>query len=284
MRGATQFEHHIIRDIDQCGDAALARALEPALHPLGRGRTGVDAADDAPRETAAQIGRVDARRQLVVDADRHGREGGLLQRYATQRRQLTGHTEHAHAVRQIGRELEHPNGFIEIEPVANTLTDWRIRTQDEQATVILGEPELTCRAEHAAALDAPHLGDLDLHAARHRRARQGTGHPRARHHVGRTADDLGNALAGIHLADLELVRIGVRRHRTNLGNHDPVEGRCGRVGLLDFESGHGEPLADQACGPVGRCEAAQPAFRNTHARSSSVELLQKAQIVFIEEA
>ena len=68
--------------------------------------------------------------------------------------------------------------------------------EDEQASVIVGELELPRRAEHAAALDAANLADLDLEggtALFHRRqlgTDEGAGHLDAGPHVGRAADDL----------------------------------------------------------------------------------------------
>src|SRR5690606_14288316 len=57
VRRPAELEHHVVRDVDERGDAALPGALEPTLHPLRRGPLRIDAANDAPREAAAEIGR-----------------------------------------------------------------------------------------------------------------------------------------------------------------------------------------------------------------------------------
>ena len=45
MRGTTQLEHHVVGNIDQCSDAALAATGQPVHHPLRRGGAGVDPPD-----------------------------------------------------------------------------------------------------------------------------------------------------------------------------------------------------------------------------------------------
>ena len=48
VRRPAQFEHDVVGDIHQCGDRALAGALQTVFHPLRRGGCSVDALDQAP--------------------------------------------------------------------------------------------------------------------------------------------------------------------------------------------------------------------------------------------
>jgi hypothetical protein len=48
--GAAEFEHHVIRNVDQGGDAALATAGQAVDHPRGRDGFGVDLAHHATRK------------------------------------------------------------------------------------------------------------------------------------------------------------------------------------------------------------------------------------------
>jgi hypothetical protein len=73
MAGTAQLEHHIVGDVHQRADRALAAARQTVHHPLGRLHLRVDVAHDTAREAAAQIGRLDLDRQLVLQG--HGRSG-----------------------------------------------------------------------------------------------------------------------------------------------------------------------------------------------------------------
>src|SRR5690606_14238857 len=60
--GTSQFEHHVVRDVDECRNGPLSGALELFLHPVGRGRLGIDATDHPAREAPAEVGRLDLHR------------------------------------------------------------------------------------------------------------------------------------------------------------------------------------------------------------------------------
>ena len=59
VRRPAVLEHHVIGDVDQRGDRALAATRQPVDHPGRRLRPGVHVAHDATREPAAQVGRGD---------------------------------------------------------------------------------------------------------------------------------------------------------------------------------------------------------------------------------
>ena len=61
-----ELEHHVVGDVDQRRDRALAGALEALAHPFRRRRRGVDAADHAAGEAPAAFGRGDAHRDAVA--------------------------------------------------------------------------------------------------------------------------------------------------------------------------------------------------------------------------
>jgi hypothetical protein len=51
VRRAAVFEHHVVRDVDQGGHAALATARQAVHHPGRRGGTGVDVAHNRARRS-----------------------------------------------------------------------------------------------------------------------------------------------------------------------------------------------------------------------------------------
>jgi hypothetical protein len=71
-------------------------------------------------------------------------------------------------------------------------------------------------------------------------------------------------LAGIDLADVEPVGIGVPFEGADLAHHDAREGRRGRMHFLDFEPGHGQGMSELLGVFLRIDEGAQPAFGKFH--------------------
>ena len=55
----TEFEHHVVGDVNQEGNRADAAALDAPLHPLRRRGAGIDAADDAAAVARARSGGIE---------------------------------------------------------------------------------------------------------------------------------------------------------------------------------------------------------------------------------
>ena len=106
VRRTPQLQHHVVGDIDQCRHAAHARTLDARNHPCRRLRMCVHAADDAARETAAQVRRFHLDRQLVRQRHRHRRHRRHRERRARQGRHFAGHAMDRQAVRLVRRELD----------------------------------------------------------------------------------------------------------------------------------------------------------------------------------
>ncbi len=80
VRRAAEFEHHVVRDIDQRSHRTLAATGQTIDHPRRRLRLRVDVLDDASGEAAAQVGRLDLHAQLGVVLDGRSSKRGLVQR------------------------------------------------------------------------------------------------------------------------------------------------------------------------------------------------------------
>ena len=121
----------------------LCRRFQAIHHPLWRPGARVDVANDAPRETSTQIWCADSHRQLIKAANRDDGKTGQRQRGASQSGDLTRHSEHAQAMRQIGREFEGEKGIVQVQMLANILTQHCRSAEFYQAAVIFRELELT---------------------------------------------------------------------------------------------------------------------------------------------
>ena len=137
---ATQLKHDVIGDVYQRTDAALPATRQPVDHPGGRLRLRINVAHDAPRKAAAQVRGGNLHRQDVGQPHRHGRNRRHLQRRAGQRRHFARHTEHAQAMRQVGREFEREQRVVQLHVCADVLADRRIGSQFQQSIAGLADP------------------------------------------------------------------------------------------------------------------------------------------------
>ena len=129
VRRPAVLEHHVVRDVDQRRHRPLAAARQALDHPCGGLRAGVDVADDAAGEAAAQLRSFDPHRQLLVVARRHGLDARRLQRRAGQRRHFARHAVDAERMRQVGRELQREDGVVQPQHAADIGAQRRIGRQ-----------------------------------------------------------------------------------------------------------------------------------------------------------
>ena len=182
------------------------------------------------------------------------------------RRDFAGDAGQRQAIGTIRRQLELEQIVVEIEILADRLTDRRIGRQHQQAGRVFGNAEFLGRTEHAGGLDAAHLGDLDREVAGQSGAGQGARHAQADGDIRRTADD-GRRLAatGIDLADIQTVGIRMLDDFQHLGDDDVVELGRDRLQSFDFEAGHGQQMGQFLARQPGVDEGAQPGFGEFHA-------------------
>jgi hypothetical protein len=148
-----------------------------------------------PLKRRTEIGRLHAHRQVVGHL--HGDSGKLRlhQRRVGQRRDFTRNAVHAQAMREVGRELEREQHVVEAQLLADVASDDGVIAQLQQAVALFGNLQFLGRAQHALALDAAQLAQLDgerlaIFARRQQRTDRGTRDLDAGTRVGRTADDV----------------------------------------------------------------------------------------------
>ena len=271
MRRATDFEHDVIRDVDQRRNRALPRALEPLTHPVRCCHAGIDPANHPPAEAPAQIGRLDRHRQAVLNLRLDRREAWQGQRRPGQRGDFAGNAGDRHAMRKVGGELEQPQQVIKAKRITQCTTHRQISRQDQQPAMVLGQTEFASRTQHACALDTAHCRNTDLHATRQFSAGQGAGHLQAGRDIGCAANNLGHrAGADIDLADIELVGIRVTLDRHHL-RHDHIgKRRRNRRPLFHFETCHGQYMRQFITGQSRIGVGPQPALGEFHGRNQSL--------------
>ena len=253
-----------IRHIDQEADRPQPDAAQTRLQPVGAGAVG-DPLDQPAAEQRAAVGRVfrdsDTHRRGALPRDLRRRE--RLERAQPPRRQVTRHAAHAQRIGAVRRngDLDHridPCGIVLGQPVGEALPDLAGGQLDDPV-VLVRQFQLALRGHHPVAFDAADRAHADRGVdARHVDAGMGDHDSDALARVRRAADDLLQAVTGLHLADLQLVRVGML-----LRTFDPADGEgpqpLGRVfDPLDLEPEVGERLRQDLDRGVGLEMGFQP--------------------------
>ncbi|MNI41103.1 hypothetical protein D3C73_953470 [compost metagenome] len=249
----------------------MAGALQARLHPVGRCGAGVHATDNTAAETAAQIRGFNLDGQTLIKLYGHGNGRGHGQRRTRQRGHFARHAKDRQAVGAVGRELEREERVVQVERFADGLAGHHVGGQFQQAGVVLRQAQLAGRAQHARRLHATHFCDADLHATRQFRAYAGQRHLQAGSRVRRAAHDL-QAFAGaiVHLADTQLVGVGMRRDLDDVTHDHTGKGRRDGCGVFDFQAGHGEPVREFIGCDRRVDQRTQPGFRKLHDQPSVI--------------
>ena len=186
-----------------------------------------------------------------------GRQG---QRTAGQCCKLPGDAGQAQAISTIGRELDGEQGVIERQILTQVSADGRILRQDQQAAAFLGNTQFLGRTQHAEGLNATQLGRLDAEPGQVC-TDEGARNPDTGGGVGCAANNLQQlALPRVHLADTQLVGIGVFFGLDDLRDHHLGKHSGHAVLLFHFQPRHGEQMAQRIRIEVRTDETAQPEF------------------------
>ena len=269
--GPAQFQQHVVGNVDQRRQRALAGTFQPLLHPVGRGRCRIHTANDPAGKAAAQRGFLNIDRQPVVDGHGSCRKGGQLHRCIGQGGQIARHPEHRHAVGQVGRELEFEDFLVQIQRLAQILTRRQISGQLQNAGMIIAHAEFAARAEHAAAFHPPHLRFLDAEVSGQHGPRQRAGRDQAGPGVGGAADDLHRfTLPHFHVADLQAVGVRMLLGGEYARHHHTGKRRGHRLTGLDFQPAHRQDMVQPRRIERRIAVMAQPFLGNSHDRINQV--------------
>ena len=212
--GWPELPQHVVGDVDDVADRAAARTRAAARAIQAGDGPHPHAADHARGVAVAEVGRLDAHareRARRLAAIRCSAIGGGRSAAAGQRRQLARDAEHRQAVGPVRRDLDLEHAIVEPEVRDEVGAERRVGVEHQHARlVLLAEPELALRAEHALRLDAADLGDGDR-AARRAARRPAARRPRARRRarVRRAADDRVALAPGADPAQHEPVAVAL---------------------------------------------------------------------------
>ena len=249
MHRLAVLEHNIVGDINDVVDRANAAGVQTLAHPRRR-RLDLDILDNAGGVARAQVGVLDG--HILVDVVAHALYLRSLdaERTVEGSRSLAGQTDHAQAVRAVGRNLKIGNPVVQTKYLLDVLANRGAGRQEQDAVLAriryaaVGQTQLLERAHHAVGRHAAQLALGDLHAARQGglvqadRADLANGR---RRYIGCAGDDLHRLLlADIELADLQMVGVRVIDNLEDLAGHNVVDLRAEVVNLLDLGAGHSQ--------------------------------------------
>ena len=251
VHGLPELEHHVVRDVDDEPQRPHAAELEPLRHPVGR-RTVLDGRHDAGGVPRALLGVLDGDGDFARDVDvtLHEADVGLLHLAMEDRAELARKSDDGKGVRAVPGDLDLEDGLrlLAGQDVAEERARGRLRRELHDSVVVAaGQVQLGGRAAHAEGVDAPHAAFLDLEpAVGDDRADLGERGLHAGARVGRAADDLQSLRAVVHLADVEVVRVGMRLAFDDFRDDEVVVERLFADGLdrLDLQARAGELLGE----------------------------------------
>jgi hypothetical protein len=155
-------QHHIVGGIDDVVDRPHPRQAQPPLHPI-RARRDRYAFDQTEHEARVEFGFLNGQRH--APGERRAAPGNLKRRRpqtgSRQRRQLARDSDDVGVARQVGRQGDLQHGVAHV--LDQGLADGRLGVEQDDAFVILGDPQLLFGAGHRVGVDAADLRSAQGH-------------------------------------------------------------------------------------------------------------------------
>ncbi len=267
-------EHHVVGDVDDVRDRALAGRHQPLLQPQGRG-TDLHILEDARGEAQADL-RVDLDRGVVVDRVASAGLGVGLgrvlgQRCAGHRMQISRDPVDAHDVRPVGRylELQHLVGYRQV--IGERRADREALREHHDPVMVLADADLVLGEDHPGRRHPAQLGLAERAAVGHHRTRQRHGHGLTRRHVGRAGHDrLRLAAPDVHCVDVEPVGVRVLPGCEDTAREERRRvPHAGAVQPLELVARQRQRVGDLLGREPGIAIGAQPGDRDPHPNCSS---------------
>ncbi len=216
--------HEIVGRVDHVVDRSQPHRFETPHQPLGTRAHG-DAAHHQTHVAGTAGAIVNAHRHsparaLALVQHRSGQEQRCrlfqLRRLATgnarQRRQLARHAQVGEQIGAVGQHVHVEPHVTNRDRLEQRRTGRHVHRQRHDSLVVLAQPQLARRAEHAVGHGAADLSLLERQAAGQHVACAGERIQRSGGHVGRTADDVQQGPAAvIHPRHPEVVGVRVPR-------------------------------------------------------------------------
>ena len=251
-------QHDEVGDVDDVVDAADPGRAEAFLHPLGR-RADPEVFDHPADVPRAEVKVLHLDRDFVMDIAAGGGVMGLgaVEGLAEDDRDLPGDAEDRVAVGAVGEDRKVDDDVVQTEKLPHIGAGLRLAFQQQDAVdfspgvIPFFQAELFARAHHPVGGEAAELAPLDVGAVREMGVVEGAGDVRTDGDVLGAGDDLHRLFpADIHLADPELVGVGMVLHRDDLAGNDVVHRLTEVFHFLDLKAAHCHLIAEDLGGDV----------------------------------
>ena len=250
MKRLAAFHKNVVGHVDHVGNGADAAGGKAVAQGTGA-FCDLDAGDDAAEVPVAQlrIGDLDSR----VWGVHVGKNQGTIRNghgQIVRKRDFTGEPDDGQAVAAVGRYVDIEHVLFKIKDIHKPVSGLiRIR-EDKDAVMIIAQPELAFRADHAEGRLAAELCLLDNSSVRHGGAQQGDGDRLTGSHIGGAADDVRKfPLSRINLADMHVVGIGMGDALDDLAHDDGIYIGEGMDNFFQLQSEHGQPVRERLGAP-----------------------------------
>ena len=264
-------QHYVVGDVHHVVDGAMPRVLQTLPQPVRR-RPDAHASDQGAGVARAQR-RV---RYLYARRVRYGRArlgvigGRLRDALAGDRRGLARDAQHGEAIAAVRRDLDLQRAAGR-QNAGERRPHRALGAQNENALVLVAQPQFALRADHPGGLDAAY----DRRRQLHRLARFAVGEDGADAgerdllsggEVRRAAHDRLRGVSGVHVREAQAVGVRMRADVRHQADDDvrPARAGAGVVGRLQPRDS--EPAGQFVRGRPQRNALGEPRKRNSHAK------------------
>ena len=274
MQRAVELEGNVIGDVDQGRDRAQADGGQAVLQPFRAGsvlHAPEGTSDEFGTRTGGLVREVEGHAEEARERTRHRRGVERLQATEPRRREVAGDAAHAETIAPVGRDGDFDDRVGQAHDVDGAGADFGVRRQFDDAVVFLRQAHFPFRQQHAVRRYTPDFRGLQGDARARDVGPGGGEHAlQSRPRVGRATDQFDRFRAGVNLADLQAVRVGMLFRIQNLADDEGVEALGPVRHAFDLEPDHGQAVGDFRQRGVGFQMLLEPAQGELHRFSPPV--------------
>ena len=255
VHGLTVFEHNVVGNVYDVVDGTNARRAKSHAKPKGRG-SDLDVLDHSCRIAVAEVGGIDADGEMIFDlvavACTLNGGGRKLPLAVEGNGGLAGKTNNRETVGAVGGDLKLNHLIVKEKCLLDVHAHLvcKLVTENEDAVldgighIVKSKIQLGDGAEHTVRLHATELAVLDGDVAGELCHGDGGGYDSTLKYVLCARNNLGGlAATDVHLADPQVVGVGVAFHGNDPGDHHVLNVRAEDLIALDLGARVGHAVA-----------------------------------------
>lgn len=243
-----ELEHHVVGDVHCEAHRAHAALIEPADHVVGAGCARIDSGQRASREAVGAVSQVD-RVLRAVGGQLRDQRSGIGEFDPVGQGGFPGDPADRQAIATVRGDGDVEDRIVEAQYRPSVLPDLTV-SQDQDAVVLVVDPEFAPGTDHAVADVTVGLAGADLEAAGEHRTGQCGNDQVPFGEVRGTADDPASLVAEIDLAEpdrlLELRQFLDLRHTTD--QQRASDRATEFLDGLDLQADRDQPVRQLTCG------------------------------------